>query len=174
MGCSRLKSISIPENITNIGKSTFSLCNNLKDIEFVGDVPTVAENTFGSNSTGYYVGYFPSDNLTWRNVIKGDTFGGYQFYWRAVGDCPHIHWRYIYQTETPATCTEDGSAAKIKYCTDCNREISRSDVQLPALGHDWDIPVITFSEDGKAAEADFYCKNDTSHVYTTEVICCEV
>ena len=168
IGCSSLKSISIPENITNIGKSTFSCCNNLKDIEFLGDVPTVAENTFGSNSTGYYVGYFPSDNLTWRNVIKGDTFGGYKFYWHAVGDCPHIHWKYIYQTETPATCTEDGSAAKIKYCTDCNREISRSDVQLPALGHDWDIPVITFSENGKAAEADFYCKNDTSHVYTTD------
>ena len=98
------------------------------------------------------------------------------YYWHAVGDCPHINWKYVYQTETLTTCTEDGSAAKIKYCTDCDREISRSDVQLPALGHDGDIPVITFSEDGKAAEADFYCKNDTdtSHVYTTEVICCEL
>ena len=170
-GCSSLTSVSIPDSVTSIGDKAFAYNNNLEQVHFDGDVPNVGKNTFSRSILidDVIFGYYPSNNSTWQDVIKGTGFGGGEFRWvAAVGNCPHKRCVYNDRIETPATCTEDGCVAKIKWCTDCYREVSRTNIKLPALGHDWDIPVITFSEDGKAAEAEFCCKNDETHTYTMD------
>ncbi len=43
----------------------------------------------------------------------------------------------VRENEVAATCTEAGGYDEAVYCTECNTELSRVHVTVPALGHDW-------------------------------------
>ncbi len=43
----------------------------------------------------------------------------------------------VKENETAPTCTEGGSYEEVIYCNACNTELSRTNVTIPALGHDF-------------------------------------
>ena len=71
-GCSSLKSISIPDGVTEIGSSAFQNCSALKSITIPNGVTKIGERTFWgcpSLKTVYYKGTAKD----W-NIIKIDSY----------------------------------------------------------------------------------------------------
>ena len=65
------------------------------------------------------------------------------------------------------TCTKDGFTEG-KKCSVCGALLEEPKV-VPALGHDWDDPTYTWSEDNAQVTAECVCKRDSSHVITETV-----
>lgn len=70
----------------------------------------------------------------------------------------------LWENETPASCTKDGSYDEVTYCETCGKELSRTPVTVPAKGHTPGTPV---RKNEKAAT----CTAAGSY---TEVIYCSV
>ena len=68
-----------------------------------------------------------------------------------------------------ATCTTAGKYDSVVYCSECNAEMSRTNVTVDPLEHDWNAPVYTWSEDGKTCTAERTCKHDGTHKETETV-----
>lgn len=64
------------------------------------------------------------------------------------------------------TCETDGSRSIV--CSVCGAVIS-SEVTAPALGHDWEAPVYTWSADSSSVTAVRSCRNDSSHTESETV-----
>lgn len=77
----------------------------------------------------------------------------------------------------PATCTEDGIETYYQ-CTvcgkffvdpECKTETTEADAQkktIPAIGHDYLMPVFTWAEDGRTATYTYVCANDSTEIVT--------
>ena len=79
--------------------------------------------------------------------------------------CNHVHIEgaVVRENVVEPTCTEAGSHDEVVYCVICHKELSRTTVEDPALGHDWGEAVFTW--DGySVVKAERICKNDSSHV----------
>ena len=74
----------------------------------------------------------------------------------------------VTENHVDATCEEDGSYDTVVYCTECNTELSRDNVVVGNIGHDWSEASYTWSEDGKACTATRTCANDENHIQTAE------
>ena len=48
----------------------------------------------------------------------------------------HTHSAAVEENRIEANCTTDGHCDSVVYCTECNEELSRTQVTLPKLGHD--------------------------------------
>ncbi|MBQ9005553.1 MAG: hypothetical protein IJ092_04170, partial [Atopobiaceae bacterium] len=69
-----------------------------------------------------------------------------------------------------ATCEEAGSYELVTNCARCGEELSREEVTVPALGHDWGVwKTTTEATCVSAGIQTRTCKNDASHVETREV-----
>ncbi len=74
-----------------------------------------------------------------------------------TGELPlgeHVPGEPVTENEVPATCTEPGSRDEVVTCVYCDYEFSRTQVTVPALGHDFfDIPAVapTCTENGHTA-----------------------
>lgn len=71
MGCSKLTSITIPDNVTSIGHSVFSYCDSLTSLYFMGDAPTElgAWGNINPNLEAYYIeGATGFDSTSWGKV----------------------------------------------------------------------------------------------------------
>ena len=64
----------------------------------------------------------------------------------------------------PETCTEPGLTAGRK-CSACGTILNEQQT-IPAIGHDWDAAVYSWSEDCTSVTASRTCKNKTEHVET--------
>ena len=118
-----LTSLTIPENVTYIGRDVFRCCNDLKTITFLGDAPTFDESAFRDiRITAYY----PEDNDTWAGGVRQDYDG--TIIWIPI----HIHRNT--STVTEPTCTTQGYTTHV--CDTCGEKVI--DSYVPALGHTWD------------------------------------
>ena len=75
----------------------------------------------------------------------------------------------VKEKEVPATCEAGGSYEEVVYCSVCQKEISREQKTVPALGHDWSEPEIEWAADCSTATASRICGNDPTHVETETV-----
>ncbi len=72
-GCGSLTSITFPSTMKSIGEKSFSNCDLLKTLTFLGDAPVIAEDAFNYvTATSYY----PEGNETYTEEIKESDFGG--------------------------------------------------------------------------------------------------
>ncbi|MBR2334466.1 MAG: hypothetical protein IKA59_03895, partial [Clostridia bacterium] len=67
-------------------------------------------------------------------------------------------------TDVGATCVADGYYYNVTYCTECDRELEREQVAIPAIGHDYPD---TWTDNGDGAHIKV-CANDENHVITEE------
>ncbi len=51
-------------------------------------------------------------------------------------ECQHTEVRVASERETPATCTEGGEYDAVRYCSACDKEMSRERISTSPLGHD--------------------------------------
>ncbi|MGN0813805.1 MAG: leucine-rich repeat protein [Candidatus Coproplasma sp.] len=82
-GCSSLTSLTVPDGVTYLGLGAFSSCNSLESLTlpFVGqtkDTNTYLSYNFGSQN-GYYYSYVP-ESLKTVTVTNVDALGKYAFY----------------------------------------------------------------------------------------------
>jgi len=76
----------------------------------------------------------------------------------------------VEENRVEATCEKDGSYEMVTYCGTCDKELSRTQHTIDAIGHDYDDGVIT-TKPGCETEGvkTFTCANDKSHTYTEKV-----
>ncbi len=67
------------------------------------------------------------------------------------------------------TCTEAGSYDSVYYCTECNVELKRTNIPVPAKNHDWGTATYSWSEDGKTCTVTRICGNDAAHTESETV-----
>ena len=101
-------------------------------------------------------------NIT-KDGIIGDVTYTYTF--------AHAH-QLLLVPGKAATCTETGTKEHW-HCSSCGQNFADKDgkteitdpnkLTIPAIGHEWGAPIITFSEDGKSATALVTCTKDTNH-----------
>ena len=72
----------------------------------------------------------------------------------------------VREQEVPATCEEAGSYELVTHCERCKGEISRTQEDIPATGHDWGEPTYTWSDDDASVTAERVCAHDATHVET--------
>ncbi len=151
-GCDGLTNISIPSHITKIEDEAFYRCDSLKTVIIGENVTEIGKMAFG-----------------WCSSLKSVKF---------LGNAPFVTegvFYYndkftIYYPPNNSTWTSDAKEAFYYGSEDLYwRESGRCDnVDNTSLLHDWEDPIITFSEDGKKATAVFYCENNPEHVYTMD------
>ena len=74
LDCSRLTSVTIPDNVTSIGKNAFSDCTSLSQIIFEGDAPLVETSSFRNVHPDCTV-YVHRDSTGWGVDIPGKWKG---------------------------------------------------------------------------------------------------
>ena len=85
---------------------------------------------------------------------------------------PHEHTpaEAVSENVVQPTCTTAGSYDKVVYCSECNEEISRETITVPALGHDFGewtvVKAPTVSEAGLRQRV---CSRDSAHIETEEI-----
>ena len=85
---------------------------------------------------------------------------------------PHEHTpaEAVSENVVQPTCTSAGSYDKVVYCSECNEEISRETITVPALGHDFGewtvVKAPTVSEAGLRQRV---CSRDSAHIETEEI-----
>lgn len=69
-----------------------------------------------------------------------------------------------------ATCEGRGSHTETLYCLVCGRDLKKTTMTLPALGHNWDdwvqTKAPTYTEEGEETRI---CKNDHSHIEVRKI-----
>ena len=71
-------------------------------------------------------------------------------------------WETEMRVDKAPTCTEDGSQSF--HCTRCDATTGAE--TIPSLGHAWDEPVYTWSDDFSTVTATMACRNDAEHKHT--------
>lgn len=85
---------------------------------------------------------------------------------------PHEHTpaEAVSENVVQPTCTTAGSYDSVIYCSECNEEISRETITVPALGHDFGewtvVKAPTVSEAGLRQRV---CSRDSAHIETEEI-----
>lgn len=76
----------------------------------------------------------------------------------------------VNENEVAATCTTAGGYDTVTYCTLCNKKLSSTHVNIPAIGHDWGewetVLGPTETEHGSERRV---CKNDPEHIETHDI-----
>ncbi len=72
-------------------------------------------------------------------------------------------------TETTPTCTEPGATTYTANFTKEGFSMQTKSVPIAAIGHDWDTPTYSWSDDNLTATAQRICHNDNNHVETETV-----
>ena len=77
----------------------------------------------------------------------------------------------VKENEVEATCDKDGSFDQVIFCSVCKEELSRETKAVDSLGHNWNEPVYTWSDDYSSVTATKTCKNDinNNHVISETV-----
>ncbi len=117
-GCSGMTQISLPGNVQTIGSSAFR-SSGLLSICFVGDLPSIAYNSFSYvEATCYY----PADNSTWDSDAL-QNYGGSLTWVGISAQClagNHSFTNYI--SDDNATCSQDGTKTAV-----CDNNCGSSD-----------------------------------------------
>ena len=71
-GCIGLSRIEIPAKVSAVGDYAFSRCEKLGEIKFLGDAPTIGNNTFAKVTAKVN---YPNGNTTWTQE-KQKNYGG--------------------------------------------------------------------------------------------------
>lgn len=69
----------------------------------------------------------------------------------------------VKENEVAATCETNGSYDEVVYCSVCGAELSREVKTMDAIGHEWNAPTYTWSEDYSEVTAKRTCNRDESH-----------
>ena len=140
-----------------------------------GIAHTIAANTFSTpegmefngwntqadgNGTAYEAG---------TNIVLTESTILYA-QWKQLVCETHTAGEAVEEKRVEATCTAAGHYDSVVYCTVCGEEISRTEVEIPALGHDWGDWIVTTAatceEDGLEKRI---CSHDSTHVETRVV-----
>ena len=128
---SGLREITIPDSITTIDKQAFAWCGELKQIIFLGNAPTIAENAM---LTVIADAYYPLDNTTWTDSVM-KNYGG-TITWKR--NCNHIFDQKVAAEQylvSEATCT--AKAVYFKSCK-CGEKGSETFEHGELLAHTFD------------------------------------
>ena len=80
----------------------------------------------------------------------------------AIDPDAHTPKAAVIEHKVDPTCTANGSQEKVVYCSECNKELSRTTETLDSLGgHDWQAPTYKWSSDYKSVTATRTCANNT-------------
>ena len=86
------------------------------------------------------------------------------------------HHNLVYHKAEETACEKNGSK-EYWHCEDCGRyfadedaakELTDTDIILPAAGHSYGEPVFNWSADGETCKVTFTCKNDGTHTITVD------
>lgn len=110
---SKIQRLVFSEGITHVPENAFYDFVKIKDITFLGDMPTFGDNCFRSL---YCSVFYPKDNSTWSGTFPTNT-GANEIYFQPFGkESTHCGlnatWRY---DEATKTLTIGGSGAMFEY-----------------------------------------------------------
>ncbi len=131
--CSSLKYLNLPESLVCIGNEVFDGCISLKKLiipDSVTKIGMMAFCTSSENNNGQYK--FTYIDLYGNPDSYVKTYAEHY----SINFCCLEHKNIVTDTEIPATCTENGTAAG-SHCTDCKTTITGRET-IPAKGHIWD------------------------------------
>ncbi|MDO5475491.1 MAG: LPXTG cell wall anchor domain-containing protein [Eubacteriales bacterium] len=138
--------------------------------------------SYDDNGRGYFQGKIEGDKTYWVSFDVNSMFG---FFFdettkdaiKINGSAPvHVDGTRVTAGVTavhvmpeegvsakPATCEKPGT--RTYTCEGCGEKFeNEEDPDHPALGHDWENPTYTWSEDNSTVTAKRVCKRDASHV----------
>ncbi len=81
-----------------------------------------------------------------------------------------------YHEAKEATCKENGNK-EYWNCDNCGKyfadtastkEVTETDIIIPATGHNYGKPIFNWSDDGKTCKVTFICENDDTHTITSD------
>ena len=154
-GCVCLESIVIPDSVTEIGDEAFNDCPYLSNVSLGNGVARIGDWAF--HNCGEMIGIAIPDSVT---SIGSDVFCAnlvYIFYsdseeqWNRIdfgsyntaifsaalhfNATDHTPAQKVTDIPIPPTCTEQGYAEEIVFCSQCGFEISRKPITLEPTGH---------------------------------------
>ena len=182
-----LEKVELPDTITNIGKYAFAKCDKLQSIKIPQKVVTLYDSTFSycfslrslfiyntlENIGEYVFDVCPLENIyysgseeEYNNIFVASNNAGLKsanvFY-----NCTHIHEFKDYISDNNATC--ETNCTETAKCTKCD-VVNTRDIPNTALGHNWDIWVVTKNATmTETGEKHHVCKNDSSHIETVTI-----
>ena len=165
-GCSELKSIIIPQGVTEIEVYAFLNCEELASVSLPKSLETVGYAAFGncdSLTDVYYAG-----NANQRNQIvfsdedmeSNDSLLNATWHYNSVVTC--LHSATELRNNKAPTCTETGYTGDT-YCKACGEKLQTGSV-IPALGHNYEwfiTKVATSGSTGLKAKKCSRCGDET-------------
>ena len=100
---------------------------------------------------------------TYTAQFKNPAFAEQSKTVRNIPALGHVPGETLRENAIEPTCTEEGGYDEVQYCSVCGKELHRSHVSIPVLGHDWGQPEWIWAEDYSTAVASFACLRDQSH-----------
>ena len=67
------------------------------------------------------------------------------------------------------TCDKAGKYDEVYYCIECEAEVERKNIEVPAKNHKWGEATYSWSDDGKECTATRVCGNDGTHTESETV-----
>ncbi len=87
-----------------------------------------------------------------------------------IDKLPHTEAETIVENRVEPKCEVKGSYDEVVYCSVCDTEISRTEKEIPSIGHNWNSGVINLVSTCKTHGTKTYtCQNDASHTKTDKV-----
>lgn len=150
-------------SVTTVSDYAFYGCDNLKVIQFAGNVPAIGKKAFyGVKGVAAY----PHDNITWTQNVFEQYSGSIQ--WLAHGEDVHV-WKKDSEASVEVTCESNGHY--VWYCQVCGVEKLED---MVAIGHNWSeweiVKAVTYGADGLKERVCGNCEKKESETIAKKVL----
>ncbi len=129
---------SVPATCTENGSYTYyySCCYATNPVYYTETVYATGHTPDGEGTVTRAATCTEAGEITYTCSVCSET---YTESIPATGN--HTAGEAVVEDNVPATCTTDGSYDSVVYCVDCNEELSRETVTVPATGHSYEATV---------------------------------
>ncbi|MBQ6506282.1 MAG: leucine-rich repeat domain-containing protein, partial [Clostridia bacterium] len=154
--CVELTAITLPDSVNTLGTYAFGGCTGLTGITIPESVTVIADSAFSgcSQLSGITIPVCHSYAHQWAKSHSFNTF-------------VITHQQLVTDPAVPPTCEETG-LTEGQHCDECEEILLAQEV-VAALGHDWQSPVYTWSENHQNLTALRVCGRDTDHTESETV-----
>lgn len=162
--CDKLQSIKIPQKVVTLDDSTFSYCFSLKSLFIYNTLTSIGNYVFDVCPLEKI--YYSGSEEEYNNISvasNNDSIKGASVFY----NCTHMHEFSNYISDSNATC--ETNCTETAKCDQCD-VVDTRDIPNTALGHNWDIWVVTKNATmTETGEKQRVCKNESSHVETATI-----